>query len=77
MQNVNFTTLNGENVFFSENGDSPAQYDLINLQMFSEGTAKVVTIGYYDASLPKDEQLTLNGAQIVWEGGSRMVFPVT
>lgn len=76
MQNVNFTTRYGENVFFSENGDSPAQYELINLQKFSEDTTKVVTVGYYDASLPKDQQLTLNGIQIVWNGGSKMVFLV-
>lgn len=77
LQNVNFTTDHRENVFFSKDGDSPAKYELINLQKFSKGTATVVTVGYYDASLPKDQQLTLNGAEIVWKGGSRMVFPVT
>lgn len=77
MQNVNFTTHHGDNVFFSKNGDSPAQYELINVQKFSEGTTKVVTIGYYDASLHKDQQLILNGAQIVWKGGSKMVYTVT
>lgn len=74
LQNVNFTTRQKENVFFSNNGDTPAKYELINLQKFSEGTTKVVTVGYYDASLPKDQQLTLNGVQIVWKGGSRTVF---
>ncbi|XP_047010540.2 extracellular calcium-sensing receptor-like, partial [Ictalurus punctatus] len=73
LQNVNFTTDHRENVFFSKDGDSPAKYELINLQKFSKGTATVVTVGYYDASLPKDQQLTLNGAEIVWKGGSRMV----
>lgn len=77
MQNVNFTTRHGENVFFSNNGDLPAKYELINLQKFSEDTTKVVTVGYYDASLPKDRQLTLNGVKIFWNGGSRMVFSVT
>ncbi|XP_053356916.1 extracellular calcium-sensing receptor-like [Clarias gariepinus] len=73
LQNVNFTTRHGENVFFSNNGDLPAKYELINLQKFSEDTTKVVTVGYYDASLPKDRQLTLNGVKILWNGGSRMV----
>lgn len=63
-------------MFFSKNGDSPAKYELINLQKFSDSTTKVVTVGYYDASLPKDQQLTLNGVQIVWKGESTMVFPV-
>ncbi|XP_046720770.1 extracellular calcium-sensing receptor-like [Silurus meridionalis] len=73
LQNVNFTTLRGENVFFSKNGDLPAKYELINLQGFSEGTSKVVTVGYYDASLPKDQQLTLNGVPIVWKAGNKIV----
>ncbi|TSK38408.1 Extracellular calcium-sensing receptor [Bagarius yarrelli] len=60
LQNVNFTIRDKENVFFTKDGDSPAKYELINLQTFSGGTTKVVTIGYYDASLPKERQLTLN-----------------
>uniref|UniRef100_A0A4W4G0V2 G-protein coupled receptors family 3 profile domain-containing protein n=1 Tax=Electrophorus electricus TaxID=8005 RepID=A0A4W4G0V2_ELEEL len=62
-----------ESVFFDKNGDSPARYELINLQRASEGTMKAATIGYYDASLPKGQQLTMNGIQIVWKEGSKMV----
>ncbi|XP_076853595.1 extracellular calcium-sensing receptor-like [Brachyhypopomus gauderio] len=73
LQNVNFITPQGESVFFYKNGDSPARYELINLQHVSEGTMKVATIGYYDASLPIGQQLIMNGIQIVWKGESKMV----
>uniref|UniRef100_A0A3B4E195 G-protein coupled receptors family 3 profile domain-containing protein n=1 Tax=Pygocentrus nattereri TaxID=42514 RepID=A0A3B4E195_PYGNA len=73
LQNVNFITPQGESVFFDKNGDSPARYELINLQQVSEGTMKVATIGYYDASLPKHQQFTMNRNQIVWNGGSKRV----
>ncbi|XP_066540571.1 extracellular calcium-sensing receptor-like [Hoplias malabaricus] len=76
LQNVNFIASEGENVFFDKNGDSPARYELINLQRVPEGTMKVATIGYYDASLPKGRQFTLNSAQIVWNG-ERQMMPVS
>ncbi|RXN33007.1 extracellular calcium-sensing receptor-like protein [Labeo rohita] len=53
LQSINFTTPVGENVFFDNNGDSPARYELINLQSANKGKVEVETIGYYDASLPK------------------------
>ncbi|XP_072551877.1 extracellular calcium-sensing receptor [Salminus brasiliensis] len=73
LQNVHFITSEGESVFFDKNGDSPARYELINLQQVTAITMKVATIGYYDASLPKGRQFTMNGAQIVWTGGSKTV----
>uniref|UniRef100_A0A8B9GLG5 G-protein coupled receptors family 3 profile domain-containing protein n=1 Tax=Astyanax mexicanus TaxID=7994 RepID=A0A8B9GLG5_ASTMX len=73
LQDVHFITPVGESVFFDKNGDSPARYELINLQQVKAGTMKVATIGYYDASLPKGQQFTMNGAQIVWKGGSNTV----
>uniref|UniRef100_A0A3B4VPH2 Extracellular calcium-sensing receptor-like n=1 Tax=Seriola dumerili TaxID=41447 RepID=A0A3B4VPH2_SERDU len=50
---VNFTTQNGAKVFFDENGDSVAQYDLVNWQMKEDGSVKIVNIGQYDTSVPR------------------------
>uniref|UniRef100_A0A8C4X5F9 Olfactory receptor C family, j1 n=1 Tax=Erpetoichthys calabaricus TaxID=27687 RepID=A0A8C4X5F9_ERPCA len=52
MKNVNFTTKYGEKVYFDENGDPIARYDLVNWQLSKEGTIQFVTVGLYDASLP-------------------------
>uniref|UniRef100_A0A8C9SXF2 G-protein coupled receptors family 3 profile domain-containing protein n=1 Tax=Scleropages formosus TaxID=113540 RepID=A0A8C9SXF2_SCLFO len=73
LQTVNFTLKTGEKVFFDSNGDSPARYDLINLQNVKGSTLKVATIGYYDASLPKGQQFIMSDVNIVWRGGSREV----
>ncbi|XP_026142656.1 extracellular calcium-sensing receptor-like [Carassius auratus] len=73
LQSINFTTPGGENVFFDNNGDSPARYELINLQSVNKGKIKVETIGYYDASLPKGQRFSMNNVQVVWREGSHLV----
>ncbi|XP_067245194.1 extracellular calcium-sensing receptor-like [Chanodichthys erythropterus] len=73
LQSINFTTPGGENVFFDKNGDSPARYELINLQSVNKGKIEVETIGYYDASLPKSQQFSMNNVQVVWREGKNQV----
>ncbi|KAM4627563.1 uncharacterized protein ACJ7VT_002505 [Polymixia lowei] len=73
LQNINFTTRQGETVFFDKNGDPPAKYELINLQRLTSVTINVANIGFYDASLPSGHQFTINGIKPVWGGGSNMV----
>ncbi|KAM3615379.1 uncharacterized protein V6R79_001236 [Siganus canaliculatus] len=68
---VNFTTRNGAKVFFDENGDSVAQYDLVNWQMEEDGSVHIVNIGQYDTSFPEGKKLKLkDNATIIWEGNS-------
>ncbi|XP_058890397.1 extracellular calcium-sensing receptor-like isoform X1 [Acipenser ruthenus] len=68
LKTVNFTTKNGENVYFDENGDPTARYALINWQLEKESIIKCVTVGLYDASLPQGQFIMDNGS-IVWAGG--------
>uniref|UniRef100_A0A3Q1F8B8 G-protein coupled receptors family 3 profile domain-containing protein n=1 Tax=Acanthochromis polyacanthus TaxID=80966 RepID=A0A3Q1F8B8_9TELE len=71
---VNFTTVNGANVFFDENGDSIAQYDLVNWQMKDDGSVDIVNIGQYDTSFPEGERFKLKkDTKIVWGGNSNEV----
>lgn len=68
---ANFTTKNGAKVFFDENGDSVAQYDLVNWQIKENASVEIVQIGQYDDSLPDRQKLKLKeDAKIVW-GGDR------
>ncbi|XP_034780736.1 extracellular calcium-sensing receptor-like [Acipenser ruthenus] len=69
LKTVNFTTKNGENVYFDENGDPTARYALVNLQVNKESIIKCVTVGLYDASLPEGQQFIMNNVSIVWAGG--------
>ncbi|XP_029373621.1 extracellular calcium-sensing receptor-like [Echeneis naucrates] len=65
---VNFTTHNGEKVFFDENGDSVAYYDLVNWQMREDGLVEIVNIGQYD-TVPGGGKLKLKpNTKIVWGG---------
>ncbi|XP_044211154.1 extracellular calcium-sensing receptor-like [Thunnus albacares] len=69
LSTVNFTTQEGERVYFDSNGDSPARYELVNLQMTNKGTMEGVTIGIYDASLPESHQFIMNNIPVVWGNG--------
>ncbi|KAL3991825.1 solute carrier family 35, member E4 [Sarotherodon galilaeus] len=57
LQDVNFTLQSGERVYFDENGDPSATYELVNC---------------YDASLPNERQLAMNGISITWVSESQM-----
>ena len=74
---VNFTTQNGAKVFFDENGESVAQYDLVNWQMKEDGSAEIVNIGHYDTSFPDGRHFKLkDNTKIVWGGNSDQVKTV-
>ncbi|XP_039986599.1 extracellular calcium-sensing receptor-like [Xiphias gladius] len=73
LQNINFTTCQGERVTFDQNGDSPARYELINLQHVTSGTMHVATVGVFDATLPREHQFIMKGMKILWGGGSHTV----
>ncbi|XP_047246789.1 extracellular calcium-sensing receptor-like [Girardinichthys multiradiatus] len=69
LNSVNFTTVDGEKVYFDSNGDSPARYELVNLQMTTTGIMKGETVGVYDASFPEGQQLIMNNISVAWANG--------
>ncbi|XP_047248718.1 extracellular calcium-sensing receptor-like [Girardinichthys multiradiatus] len=74
MKLVNFTTKNGANIFFDNNGDSTAKYDLVNWQIKEDGSADIVSIGQFDNSLPEGTKLKLkDNMKIVWGSYNNMV----
>ncbi|XP_039614261.1 extracellular calcium-sensing receptor-like [Polypterus senegalus] len=73
MKRVNFTTRNGENVYFDDQGDSAARYELINWRLNSKQMAHFITVGLYDASLPEGKQFLMNNFSIVWARGQKQV----
>ncbi|KAM9852840.1 uncharacterized protein ACBR49_003705 [Aulostomus maculatus] len=74
---VNFTTPAGERIYFDSNGDSPARYELVNLQVTNKGTMEGVTVGLYDASFPKSHQFIMNNIPLVWGHGHFERVPVS
>ncbi|XP_037631631.1 extracellular calcium-sensing receptor-like [Sebastes umbrosus] len=67
LNNVNFTTPQGE-MFYFQGGDIPAKYDLINWQNTPEGSLKLVLIGRVDGF-----DLRLDESAIRWSTGSTQV----
>ncbi|KAK2847356.1 hypothetical protein Q5P01_010355 [Channa striata] len=66
IRKINFRTKEGEDVYFNENGDPPAKYEIINWQPRENGIVDFVTVGFYDGSLPVDKQLNLQNMSLVW-----------
>uniref|UniRef100_A0A671U6T5 G-protein coupled receptors family 3 profile domain-containing protein n=1 Tax=Sparus aurata TaxID=8175 RepID=A0A671U6T5_SPAAU len=52
IKEVNFKTKEGDEVYFNENGDPAAKYEIINWQPTENGIVDFVTVGLHDASLP-------------------------
>jgi len=55
-------------VFFDENGDPPASYDIINWQM-REGKVHHVTVGNFTSAAHHAYELRIQEEQIVWRTG--------
>ncbi|XP_060778997.1 extracellular calcium-sensing receptor-like [Neoarius graeffei] len=66
LKKVHFKTKEGEYVYFDENGDPPAKYEIINWQKTKEHQYEFVTVGLYDSSVPAQNRLAVNMASIVW-----------
>ncbi|XP_070399930.1 extracellular calcium-sensing receptor-like [Nothobranchius furzeri] len=71
LMKVNFSR-NGYPVSFDANGDPVAFYELVNWQKSESGVIELVTVGYYDASLPKGQEFHIN-RNITWMDGSTQV----
>lgn len=63
---MRFKTKDGEEIYFDENGEVVAKYELINWQPSTKKHDEFVTVGLYDASLPMKDHLAVNMASIVW-----------
>ncbi|XP_058244217.1 extracellular calcium-sensing receptor-like [Hemibagrus wyckioides] len=66
LKKIHFSTATGEDVFFDENGDPAARYDVLNWQQGKDGKTVIVKVGFYDASLQTHLQLLFNDNSIVW-----------
>ncbi|XP_047450299.1 extracellular calcium-sensing receptor-like [Mugil cephalus] len=73
IKNIRFKTKEGDEVYFNENGDPAAKYEIINWQPRENGVVDFVTVGLYDASLPTDKQLNLHNKFLIWAQNSEQV----
>ncbi|KAM3875173.1 extracellular calcium-sensing receptor-like [Diretmus argenteus] len=71
LKRVNFSR-NGYQVSFDANGDPLALYELVNWQRSESGSTEIVTVGYYDASLPAGQEFQTN-RNLTWAQGGTQV----
>ncbi|KAM4742054.1 extracellular calcium-sensing receptor-like [Anableps anableps] len=73
LQRIHFKTKEGDYVYFNNNGDPPAKYEIINWQPRENDIVEFVIVGIYDASLPEDEQLNVKNMSLIWAKNSLQV----
>ncbi|XP_073510928.1 extracellular calcium-sensing receptor-like [Phyllobates terribilis] len=73
IQNVYVKLSDGREVFFDENGDLPAVYDIVNWQLRGNGGMKKVKVGNYDAAATDENIFTINVSAVMWPSGIEQV----
>ncbi|XP_029435610.1 extracellular calcium-sensing receptor-like [Rhinatrema bivittatum] len=75
IKNVHFHNKVGKEIFFDGDGNSPAQYDIVNWQRRAGGTIRHVKVGSYDSSAPPGQHLFINISAILWGSGDAQIPP--
>uniref|UniRef100_A0A8C5MSB7 G-protein coupled receptors family 3 profile domain-containing protein n=1 Tax=Leptobrachium leishanense TaxID=445787 RepID=A0A8C5MSB7_9ANUR len=68
LQRVRFTDQAGKQLYFDQNGDPVAKYDVLNWQMGADGYLVYTKVGTYDASVPNGQQLVIDEQATIWNG---------
>uniref|UniRef100_A0A8C5MYS1 G-protein coupled receptors family 3 profile domain-containing protein n=1 Tax=Leptobrachium leishanense TaxID=445787 RepID=A0A8C5MYS1_9ANUR len=71
IKKVRFTLSSGREIYFDENGDPPAIYDIVNWQLSSSGAMNYVKVGSYDMTLR--QAFTINTSAIKWTSKDQQV----
>ncbi|XP_078524866.1 extracellular calcium-sensing receptor-like [Lissotriton helveticus] len=69
VKNVRFQSKVGAEIFFNNNGEVGAQYDIVNWQLDPDGNLRQVTVGIYDYGAPGGQTLKINTSAILWSSG--------
>uniref|UniRef100_UPI00398F1651 extracellular calcium-sensing receptor-like n=1 Tax=Pristiophorus japonicus TaxID=55135 RepID=UPI00398F1651 len=69
LQEVRYTSKLGDEIYFDENGDIVATYDIVNWQKNEDGSVKFVHVGRFDAATETGQDLVLNDKAVIWTGG--------
>ncbi|MBN3308557.1 CASR protein, partial [Amia calva] len=73
LKRVNAKTPVGEEVYFDENGDPVASYDIINWQRKADGSVKYVKVGQFDAAEGSENEFDIDEEKLVWREGHSKV----
>ncbi|XP_075131829.1 extracellular calcium-sensing receptor-like [Leptodactylus fuscus] len=66
MKKIRLILSSGRQLFFNENGDPPASYDIVNWQLGPGGEMRQVKVGNYDTSGNSGNVFTINSSHVQW-----------
>ncbi|XP_056401069.1 extracellular calcium-sensing receptor-like [Hyla sarda] len=70
IKRVNFINTAGEQIYFDKNGDIPLSLDILNWQLYPNGSNQYINIGKIDDRAAKGNELQVEEERIVWNGHS-------
>ncbi|KAG2468657.1 CASR protein, partial [Polypterus senegalus] len=73
MKKVHFINNAAEAVFFDDNGNPPALYDILNWQETHTGEIRYVKVGSFNFSAAPGQDLLINENAIIWNGGQKQI----
>ncbi|XP_017951945.2 extracellular calcium-sensing receptor [Xenopus tropicalis] len=73
IRKVDFNNTAGERIYFDENGDVPQSVEILNWQLFPNGSNQYVSIGSFDSGSLNGEGLSIQLNKILWNGGYSQV----
>ncbi|XP_074132034.1 extracellular calcium-sensing receptor-like [Sminthopsis crassicaudata] len=66
---VCFTTRAQEEIFFTQDGEIPAIFDIVNIYLALNHTLQTVKVGHLDFREPPGQELVINSSTIIWAEG--------
>ncbi|XP_065270097.1 vomeronasal type-2 receptor 26-like [Emys orbicularis] len=75
LKHVRFNNSAGDEVYFDENGESSAGYDILNWIIFPNNSFIRVKVGHVDPQAPVGQEFTINEAAIVWNSRFNQTVP--
>ncbi|XP_043921846.1 vomeronasal type-2 receptor 26-like [Protopterus annectens] len=73
IKTVHFVNSAGAEVYFDENGDPPAVYDLLNWNLLEDGNGSSVKVGSFVSSRSQGQELRINDSAILWNKGKQKI----
>ncbi|XP_053319866.1 extracellular calcium-sensing receptor-like [Spea bombifrons] len=73
MKKVRLVESSGRELFFNENGDPTAVYDIVNWQLGPKGRIRQVKVGSYDTSADTESIFTIDTNVVQWGTGGKEV----
>ncbi|XP_068129494.1 vomeronasal type-2 receptor 26-like [Hyperolius riggenbachi] len=76
INNVRFTLSSGREIYFDQNGDIPAAYDIVNWQVHPDGSLQTIQVGTYDTTITAaaaGPSFIINSSLLQWSKGNLQV----